>query len=275
MSQVKTVVKYKQRNSQTEFDSVVGRRSSLSDRIRLRRLERERNNRIEPDNNLEGNNIADNNPLYYRNDNTINETAEVIPGTSTLIELVSDTDLKGAGESRDETIEEEGMTEEMITDINVNDSNTNISIVERDTISSGSNFRPNPIELIDPIRSMNTINPSNPVGINTVELNGYANPISPVHDSTHQDVLESLTESNNHIDRATTLFELAQTQNRWILFGLGAGLVGIAGLSYWIGYRAGSSALTPENIPTRATTIDPRRRSFKIIWNLIIDQLKR
>lgn len=224
-------------NREAEFESVF-RQSRFSDRLRLRRLQR--NNIVQENNGMEVDNSID--TIIHTNNSTFNDTNNT--NTNPLIELLSDIDTTSENESISEDINEniggdigEVTTESVPVDRGEEISmNLDNSILEADLIS-------------------------------LIDLNG-----SMRHH--HQNIVENLTASNDHIDRATNLLELAQAQNRWVLFGLGTGFVVVAGLFYWIGYRAGLSRSNVV-IPHNSSTIHHRKRSLKIIWNLLIDQFKR
>lgn len=262
MSEEKSLVVRRSINRETEFESVL-RRSRFSERLRLRRVQRnnsngeqnQRNNSINSIDDMElvsstndiiGNSTNNTNtPNNNNNSTSLSSTSLDDPtNTNPLIELLSDSDFT---EHTNEDIHNE--------DRNINENPT------ADRTESESTLNINDNEDIDPANSITQRDLISPINLN-----------NSIIGRRHQNIVENVTESNTHIDRASNFLELAQVQNRWILFGLGAGFILITGLSYWFGYRAGrSSILISEN----SSTINQRKKGLKMIWNLLIEQFKR
>lgn len=289
MSNTKTLVKVS-RNREVEFESVFGQnQSSFRERLRMRRLRR--NNQGEINNIEEGNDL----------NNTIDRISNVNSNSSIEFELLSDTSSSSRSDnehnlielfseigirSEDEDIDKTTAADEETTrgDIteDILDEDITEELVDEDLGVSLNVYENNNIFQRDLNNILNDNNILQRDLDNMFMLNGnniqqrdLMNP-AEVYESIHrQNILEHLAESNDHIDRATNLLELAQIQNRWVLFGLGAGFIVLTGLPYWIGYRLGRSSV-PIPIPENTPTIDYRARvrSLRIIWNLLIDRFK-
>lgn len=247
MNKEKSLVVRKNRNRGSDFESVFeGRR--FSDRLRARRIQR--NNDID-----EMGVNHDLNPITNNSNRSNNRS-------NPLIELLSDTGSDVTSEN--ELINEE-RNESIAEDITE-------EIPENNSEDNGENNGEELSVSIDVNESVNGMDNNNRFQrdlIRPLDLD--------IHPSVrNENIAATITESNDHIDRATNFLELAQIQNRWILFGLGTGFVVVTGLSYWIGYRMGyragqSSVLVRENLGR----VGQRTKSLKIIWNLLIDRLKK
>lgn len=218
----------------------------FSERLRLRRIERMKRKNLE-----QRQGISDVEVENMEMDHDLNSIINSANNhnTNPLIESLPDTEVVVRNESRDST--ETADRVEEINESRGEEVNQSITGSREEDISLSIDINP----VNDRISRRDLISPIN------------------LNDSTqYQDIVESLRQSNDHLNRAANLLELAQVQNRWILFGLGAGLVGIAGLSYWAGYRAGRlSALSSNNL----LIINQSKRSLKLAWNLLTSKLKK